>query len=218
MRSQLHPQRWKARASALTGVLPSLAGGWGGGRFLYFNGSCTKIMPYRLLWQRLLSICTRPWVTTKISLLLCPCPTDLNCRRGEGQKRQYPSWSLFKNPLQPPPVSLGGTTRETREGLTELTVETEANGDVWSTNEGRPTLDGSLASSCRYKRFLFMPWLLGQPSKTRVFWAPNGTCLLARCHFTGPKILEFHGPNPLPLSLVMDMHASKTLCTGPYKS
>ncbi len=34
----------------------------------------------------------------------------------------------------------------------------------------------------------------------------------------GPKNFQFSGPNPLPLGLVMDMHASKTLCTGLYKS
>ncbi len=30
----------------------------------------------------------------------------------------------------------------------------------------------------------------------------------------GPKNSRIPGPNPLPLDLVMDMHASKTLCTG----
>jgi hypothetical protein len=30
----------------------------------------------------------------------------------------------------------------------------------------------------------------------------------------GPKNSRIPGPNPLPLPLVMDMHASKTLCTG----
>ncbi len=34
----------------------------------------------------------------------------------------------------------------------------------------------------------------------------------------GPKNSQIPGPNPLPLLLVMDMHASKTLCTGLYKS
>jgi hypothetical protein len=34
----------------------------------------------------------------------------------------------------------------------------------------------------------------------------------------GPKNSQFPGPNPLPLALVMDMHASKTLCMGLYKS
>jgi hypothetical protein len=34
----------------------------------------------------------------------------------------------------------------------------------------------------------------------------------------GPKNSKIPGPNPLPLPLVMDMHASKTLCTGLYKS
>jgi hypothetical protein len=30
----------------------------------------------------------------------------------------------------------------------------------------------------------------------------------------GPKNSRFPRPNPLPLALVMDLHASKTLCTG----
>ncbi len=34
----------------------------------------------------------------------------------------------------------------------------------------------------------------------------------------GPKNSRIPGPNPLPLPLVIDMHASKTLCTGLYKS
>ncbi len=34
----------------------------------------------------------------------------------------------------------------------------------------------------------------------------------------GPKSSQIPGPNPLPLALVMDMHASTTLCTGLYKS
>jgi hypothetical protein len=34
----------------------------------------------------------------------------------------------------------------------------------------------------------------------------------------GPKNSRIPGPNPLPLHLVMYMHASKTLCTGLYKS
>ncbi len=33
-----------------------------------------------------------------------------------------------------------------------------------------------------------------------------------------PKKSQIPGPNPLPLALVMNMHASKTLCTGLYKS
>ncbi len=34
----------------------------------------------------------------------------------------------------------------------------------------------------------------------------------------GPKNSRIPGPNPLPLALVMDMHASETLCTGLYES
>jgi hypothetical protein len=33
-----------------------------------------------------------------------------------------------------------------------------------------------------------------------------------------PKNSRFSGPNPLPFAQVMDMHASKKLCTGLYKS
>ncbi len=33
----------------------------------------------------------------------------------------------------------------------------------------------------------------------------------------GSKSFQFPGPNPLPIALVMDMHASKTLCTWLYK-
>jgi hypothetical protein len=34
----------------------------------------------------------------------------------------------------------------------------------------------------------------------------------------GTKISRFPGPYPLPLAQEMDIHASKTLCTGLYKS
>ncbi len=34
----------------------------------------------------------------------------------------------------------------------------------------------------------------------------------------GLKNSRIPGPNPLPLALVTDMHASKTLCTGLYKT
>jgi hypothetical protein len=34
----------------------------------------------------------------------------------------------------------------------------------------------------------------------------------------GQKNSKIPGPNRLPLALVMDMHAFKTLCTGLYKS
>jgi hypothetical protein len=46
-----------------------------------------------------------------------------------------------------------GKIKETREGWHLLTVETEANGDSWTTNELCPSLVGSLGLSCRYKRF-----------------------------------------------------------------
>jgi hypothetical protein len=51
-----------------------------------------------------------------------------------------------------------------------------------------------------------------------VFWVTNGTRLSARCLSQCPKNSRIPGPNPLPLALIMDMHASKTLCTGLDKS
>ena len=45
--------------------------------------------------------------------------------------------------------------RETREGWSLLTIETEVNGDSMSTNDRGPSLVGALGLSCRYKRFLF---------------------------------------------------------------
>jgi hypothetical protein len=50
--------------------------------------------------------------------------------------------------------------RDYREGWLLLTVETEVNGNSKSTNEKGPSLVGSLGSSCRYKRFFALPWLL----------------------------------------------------------
>jgi hypothetical protein len=34
----------------------------------------------------------------------------------------------------------------------------------------------------------------------------------------GPKNSRYPGPNPLPLTLIVYLHASKTLRMGPYKS
>ncbi len=48
--------------------------------------------------------------------------------------------------------------------------------------------------------------------------APKGTRLSARCRFIGPKKLSISGLNPIPLALVMSLHASKTLRKGPYKT
>ncbi len=54
-------------------------------------------------------------------------------------------------------------TVATREGWPLLIVETEANGDLWSTNERGPSLVGSLGSLCRYKIFLSYPGCFSQP-------------------------------------------------------
>ncbi len=47
---------------------------------------------------------------------------------------------------------------------------------------------------------------------------PNALAYRLDAISQGPKNLRIPGPNPLPLPLAMDMHASKTLCTGLYKS
>ncbi len=73
-----------------------------------------------------------------------------------------------------------------------------------------------------------MFWMCAYPLLGQV----GGGWALEFSSFLGPKwrwpigSMPFHrapktripGPNPLPLALVMDMHASKTLCTEPYKS
>jgi hypothetical protein len=49
----------------------------------------------------------------------------------------------------------------------------------------------------------------------RVFWAPNGTRLSARCHFTGPKKPpRIPGPNPLLLTLILDIPHPKHYARG----
>jgi hypothetical protein len=50
------------------------------------------------------------------------------------------------------------------------------------------------------------------------FFGPQMVLLSARAISQGPKNPPIPGPNPLPLALEMDMHASKTLYTGLYKS
>ncbi len=67
--------------------------------------------------------------------------------------------------------------------------------------------------------------LLGQAGggwafKSRVFWTPTLMALAYRLDAISqsPKNSLFPGTNPLPLALLMDLHASKTLRTGPKKS
>jgi hypothetical protein len=60
-------------------------------------------------------------------------------------------------------------TRETREGLPLLTVETEVNGDSKRTNEMGYFLVGSLGLSRWYKRLLFCLGCSSGPS-TKVFF------------------------------------------------
>jgi hypothetical protein len=56
------------------------------------------------------------------------------------------------------------------------------------------------------------------PWKSRVFWAPNRNPYQLDAISQDQNNSRFSGPNPLPIAHVMDLHASKTLHTGPYKS
>jgi hypothetical protein len=66
--------------------------------------------------------------------------------------------------------------RETGEGRTPLTVETEVNGDSKSTNERCLSLVGSLGLSCRYKRFLSCLGCSNSRPRTKYFF-PHRTLL-----------------------------------------
>jgi hypothetical protein len=77
-----------------------------------------------------------------------------------------------------------------------------------------------------YTALVIMFWMRAYPLIGQVgggwalefsfFLGPNGTRLSVQCHFTGPKKLLNSRAQTLPLALVMDMHASKALCTGLY--
>ncbi len=64
---------------------------------------------------------------------------------------------------------VAGVNRETSDGCPLLTAEAVANGDLWSTNEWRPSLVGSLESSCRYTRFCLVLAALVNPVKNIFF-------------------------------------------------
>jgi hypothetical protein len=50
------------------------------------------------------------------------------------------------------------------------------------------------------------------------FLGPKWHSHSVQCHFTEPKKLSNARAQPFPTCPVLDMHASKTLCTGLYKS
>ncbi len=53
---------------------------------------------------------------------------------------------------------------------------------------------------------------------TSTFLGPKWLAYRLDAISQGPKNSRIPGPNPLPLALVMDLHASKTVCTGLYIS
>jgi hypothetical protein len=82
-------------------------------------------------------------------------------------------------------------TRQTREEWPLLTVETEANGDLGSTNERGPSLVGSLGLSCRYKRFLSCLCCPSRPSSK--YFLPHLTLFQFIC----PHCLDGRAVSPV---------------------
>ena len=58
--------------------------------------------------------------------------------------------------------------------------------------------------------------IIAENPSNNSYFGPKQLKLRSSC-FRAQKILDFHGPT-LPMALVIDLPASKTLHTGPYKS
>jgi hypothetical protein len=65
-----------------------------------------------------------------------------------------------------------------------------------------------------YTARCIMFWMRAYPLQGQV----GGGWALEFESFLGPKNSRIPGPNPLPLAQVKDLHATKTLCAGLYKS
>ncbi len=68
-----------------------------------------------------------------------------------------------------------------------------------------------------YTALSIMFWMRAYPLLTldsQVFGPQMALAYQLDAISQGPKNSQIPGPNPLPLALVMDMHASKTLCTA----
>ena len=81
-------------------------------------------------------------------------------------------------------IRTSAVSPENREGWPLLTVETEANGDLWSTNQRGPSLVCSLGSPCRYKRFSSCLGSSSQPG-TQYFF-PHLTLINFMCPHVVP--------------------------------
>ncbi len=98
-----------------------------------------------------------------------------------------PLVSLLSHPplnLAKPPISLPRNThKETREGWPMLTVETEANGDSWSTCERVPSLDGGwfVVLVVQIQQILVLPWML-QSAQYKILFSSQPTFF----HFISP--------------------------------
>ncbi len=64
------------------------------------------------------------------------------------------------------------TQRDQRRVASAADCETEVKGDSKRTNEGVPSLVGSLGLSCQYKRFLFCLGCFSRPSTKYFFYLP----------------------------------------------
>ncbi len=84
-------------------------------------------------------------------------------------------------------------------GMSETFFDTCVN---WScvTRCGCRTTSSTLFLQCMIYTAPYVMLLMRAASiaRYRVFWAPNGTCLSARCHFTGPKKLSISRIQPPP--------------------
>jgi hypothetical protein len=94
-------------------------------------------------------------------------------------------------------------TKEIREGWPLMTVETEANKDLGSTNEVGPSLAGSLGLPYRYKKFFILPWLL---------WSALYKIFFPHVHYFGLCVPIAQQPGLCTGQAVVQGHLSLNAC------
>ncbi len=85
-----------------------------------------------------------------------------------------------------------------------LTVQSEANGDSWSTNEKGPSLVGSLGLLCRYKKFMSCLGYSGQFSSTWAGRGQTGSLWVRWSNFFGIRHCFYVGSNNMFLLLKLN--------------
>jgi hypothetical protein len=101
------------------------------------------------------------------SLLLYPCSIALAAEEKKDTNDSIPHEGSVKHSLTPASQH-GGTTGDTRQGLTLLTVETEANG---STNEEGSLVGRFVGLFMPVQDILILPWLLWS-AQNKIFFIP----------------------------------------------